>query len=380
MAILTPILTGGDGKPTYNLGIAETYSWVPIQNDQNRPMFARAGYITNLNDLTVSLTANDLNIGNIHISDPLDPSKEVNIVTSDGYNAMVVRTQDLESTIDDITIGDKTGLNFATVNPSNSALNVNVAHIPTVKISSVNISDANWLFQVGRGKITGATLKSFTGFCSAVDGSFQPIWENGVYTFLNSAQQLLLWSDSASDTNVSVFIDGLDSNYNPLSETLVLTNGTTGVTTVNSYYRINGINLTRTPMAAGNIRIGTSNKSIILGLISIGTDRSAITVYSVPAGNTFYLERVNAFCNYRVVSPGNDNTPVNAYYRSYTTKDGLTNIILQSPFYSSYTSTRISPRGYPEKTDCQWQCKADNGFTLAIGLQVEGILISNSAL
>ena len=57
MAVLTPVLTGGNGIPTYNLGMAETYSWIPIKNDQSRPMYARAGYITNLSDLQISLSA-----------------------------------------------------------------------------------------------------------------------------------------------------------------------------------------------------------------------------------------------------------------------------------------------------------------------------------
>ena len=47
MALLTPSLTGGNGTPTYNVGMADTWSWVPIQNDQNRNFFARAVYVVN---------------------------------------------------------------------------------------------------------------------------------------------------------------------------------------------------------------------------------------------------------------------------------------------------------------------------------------------
>jgi hypothetical protein len=413
MAVLTPVLTGGNGIPTYNIGMAETYSWIPIQNDQNRQMYARAGYITNLKDLQISLSASNLNIGTVHLQDGQDGSL-ASVVQAGTKYALLVQNQDLISTIDSITIGDNKG-NLATVtasslnvyntnpvttvsatilnsgslsatiiNPQVEITNDTGNSIPVtgiVQISSVNISDANWLFQVGRGKIAGATLKSFTGYCSAVGGTFQPIWEYSIYTFLTSAQQLRLWSKSNSDTNVSVYIDGLDVNYNPINETLVLTNGTTGILTVNNYYRINGISLTRTPMAVGEIDLGTSDKTNILASIEVGTDRSSMTVYTVPNGYTFYLERVNAFCNYVINNQGNNNnSPVNACYRSYTTNNGLTTTILQSPFYSNYSSVRISPRSYSQKTDCQWQCKADTGFTLIVGLQVEGILISNSVL
>jgi hypothetical protein len=149
MAILTPILTGGNGTPTYNLGMAETYSWIPIDNNQNRPMFARANYITNLSDLTVSLTANELQIGPIHLTDPLDHARQANIIPAGGYNALVVQAQDLESTIDDITIGDKSGVNFATINAAKSALNVfttnstsavSVTNFPT-QLTAININN-----------------------------------------------------------------------------------------------------------------------------------------------------------------------------------------------------------------------------------------------
>jgi hypothetical protein len=140
MAILTPILTGGNGTPTYNPGLAETYSWVPIDNNQGRPMFAKLGYITNLGDIAVSLTANNLNIGNIHISDPLDTGLSVGVIpiTTVGnttVGAMYVHTQDFESTIDNITIGDSRG-NLTSV--TNSALNV----FNTNPVSAISVTNS----------------------------------------------------------------------------------------------------------------------------------------------------------------------------------------------------------------------------------------------
>ena len=70
MATLTPILTGTPGHPpSYNVGMAETFSWVPIDNDVNRPLFARASYITNLKDLSISLSASDIHIGGVELTD-----------------------------------------------------------------------------------------------------------------------------------------------------------------------------------------------------------------------------------------------------------------------------------------------------------------------
>jgi hypothetical protein len=44
---LTAALTD---PPTYNVGMAETYSWIPIEG-ASRPLFARASYIVNPDDL-----------------------------------------------------------------------------------------------------------------------------------------------------------------------------------------------------------------------------------------------------------------------------------------------------------------------------------------
>ena len=149
MAVLTPVLTGGNGIPTYNVGIAETYSWIPIQNDQNRPMYARAGYITNLKDLQISLSASNLNIGTVHLQDGQDGSL-ASVVQAGTKYALLVQNQDLVSTIDSITIGDNKG-NLATVTAS--SLNVNV--------TNVNALTANLATSINQ-VITNTFLNSIT--------------------------------------------------------------------------------------------------------------------------------------------------------------------------------------------------------------------------
>ena len=53
MATLNPILTATPGNPlTYNVGMAETFSWIPVENDADRPIYARASYLVNAADIT----------------------------------------------------------------------------------------------------------------------------------------------------------------------------------------------------------------------------------------------------------------------------------------------------------------------------------------
>lgn len=246
---------------------------------------------------------------------------------------------------------------------------------PWVVTGNVAVTDQGspWNLQVAQGLVPGVTGLSISGYGSNIGTSFQPAWEGGAYTFLNSAQQLRAWSDSASDTNVSILINGLDSSYNILNETVVITNGSTGVLTTNNFFRVNSISLTRMPQNVGNIRVGTSDKTNTLAFFDTGTDgsagRSQQTVYTVPAGYTFYLTQSNWYTN----QTGSQT----ALYRSWTRNPaGLVMIVLTFPMQQQYNSVKVVPRPYPEKTDIQWQVASSSGSS-RIGGQIEGYLIAN---
>ena len=139
MATLTPIITGTPGyPPSYNVGMAETFSWIPVENDANRPLFARAGYITNLSDLTITLSAAGVTIGAIELKDG-NSSRVADVeAIGGGYNALRVLTQDLESASDSVSIGDLSG-NTVGVNAALSALNVFVSNPGQSNSKSWNI-------------------------------------------------------------------------------------------------------------------------------------------------------------------------------------------------------------------------------------------------
>ncbi len=245
---------------------------------------------------------------------------------------------------------------------------------PEVRVTfGQTASNANWNLQVAMGNVTGVTGLSISGYNSAVGSTFVPLWHgNATYTYLNTATQLTVWSDSAGDTNVSVKIDGLDTNYLPITETIVLTNGLTGVVTTKSFFRVNSMSLTRTPMNVGVIHCGNAGKTQLLCAIEAGAGRSQQTIYTVPVGYTFFLTQSNWYTN----NTGNQTT----LYRSYTqSSTGVINIILTFPFPSEYNSTKVVPRPYPEKTDIQWQVASSTG-TNQVGGQIEGYLIDNTVI
>lgn len=230
-----------------------------------------------------------------------------------------------------------------------------------------------WEVQVARGKIAGVQGLSISGYQAEIPITWVPIWGlPTAYTYLPTAQQVRIWSNSSSDTNVHITITGLDASYNVISENVILTNNSTGVLSTQNFFRINSININALPMNVGTIYAGNSSKSITLATIEPGAGRSQMGIYTVPAGNTFYLTQVNVYTNQVGSQTG--------LYRSSTTNaNGVNNTILTFPFIDSYSSLKVVPRPYAEKTDIQWQAQSSQG-TSRVGFQVEGYLISNSAL
>lgn len=230
--------------------------------------------------------------------------------------------------------------------------------------------------QVARGQIPGHSLVNIFGYQAAVTITFHPVWENvAAYTFPSTAQNMLVYSTSASDTLCRIVVSGLDQNWKPITEAVILTNGTTGIQTVNTFLRINGVLATdfiyNNPV--GSIIVGNVAKTATYGKINAGIGKSQASIYSVPANHTFYLTRVDAYIN--ETGGGNNH----GTYRVAATDNinGTTYIVLQAPFGLRYEARRVVPFPYTQKTDLQWQIAAGTG-TIHAGIIIEGILIQDT--
>jgi len=231
--------------------------------------------------------------------------------------------------------------------------------------------------QVARGQISYHSLVNIFGYQAAVTtaGPY-PVWENvSAYTYPVAATTMLLSSASASDINVSVLINGLDANFNPISESLLLTNGTTGVSTTKQYLRINSMFVNggfTDPV--GVLSLTNAGKTVTYAKINVGVNRTQMAIYTVPAGYTFYLNRVDAFVN--EAGGGNNYSTYQVYTKNNVT--GQNYILLTTPFIGRYEARRVVPFPYTEKVDIQWQCSVGTS-TSPIGIVIEGILIQNDA-
>lgn len=225
--------------------------------------------------------------------------------------------------------------------------------------------------QVGRGQITGHSLVNIQGYNVAQPTGFRAVWElSASVAYVYPASAVAMSFDSTSSETLTLRVEGLDANYDIKTAIVTFAASTTGTVTsgTSTFFRINALQI------ISGTSVGTitaSNGGTVYAQINAGTGRSQASIYTVPNGYTFYLTRAQAFttnngsqyCTYRVYSQ--------------TISGGVTTptVVLSAPFTQAYSSTRIIPRGYPQKTDIQWQLSQSNPAPGSI--QLEGILIKN---
>lgn len=96
MASFNPIIAGTPGQPpNYSPSVAETFSWVPVNNSDSRPLYARAVYSVNRNSQQGQDGFDFVHVGKVFIKN---------------YNALqtVVATQIKSLTADNSYLGDGT--------------------------------------------------------------------------------------------------------------------------------------------------------------------------------------------------------------------------------------------------------------------------------
>lgn len=173
-------------------------------------------------------------------------------------------------------------------------------------ISSVTRGGAYEPFelQVSRGQIQGHRNVTVFGFNPDVDQTQVSVWPlQSLITFPSSAIQMKVSSTSANDTSAgtgarTVVVQGLDANYNEISETVTL-NGQTAVTTTASFLRINYAYVATAGSAnsaAGDIYIGTGTvtsgvPATVYDIIKLDYNTTITGSYTVPAGYTAYLSQ-----------------------------------------------------------------------------------------
>ena len=156
--------------------------------------------------------------------------------------------------------------------------------------------------QVARRQITWHETVFKFGLNLDVGTSFETIWTGStLYSYLAAASVLKISSASTDDAAAgtgaqTVYIGGLDANYNEINEIVTL-DGQTAVNTTKSYLRVFRMYVVTAGSggtAAGIIYAGTGTVTSgvpanIYGQILVGYNQTAMAFWTVPAGYTAYM-------------------------------------------------------------------------------------------
>jgi hypothetical protein len=235
-----------------------------------------------------------------------------------------------------------------------------------------------WELQVSRNQITWHSPLNLFGNTTALGSTaFGPLWEGltnagGAYVYPGSAVVMTLASSSASDTAVVIRVIGLGAGYVLQTEDVAL-NGTTGVLTTKSFLRINKME-TVSGNAVGNVT--AVNGAVTYAKITAGNGDTQMSLYTVPAGYTFYQTYYQADTNTSVTS--------GAYVklRTYTVDNaagGVIHALNQTAFVQQLSIPLSYPFAFPEKSDIQYQLLGAGGAGAVANIYVGGILIKNDA-
>ncbi len=240
--------------------------------------------------------------------------------------------------------------------------------------------------QIARRQIQGHKSLFKFGNNPDVNGSLETIWSgSSMYVYPTSAIQMKVSSANANDTALgtgarTVSVQGLDKEYNEISETVIL-NGQTPVLTINTFirvFRVFVITAGSTNTAQGIIYVGdgvvtAGVPAIVYAEIPLGENQTLMAIWTVPANYTLYVYRAT-------FSAASNNAaqyilgkfvikPFNSVFRNAADVTANSNIF-------SYDFE--IPLAISEKSDVEARAIALSGTNFYVTASFEGAYIKNS--
>lgn len=218
---------------------------------------------------------------------------------------------------------------------------------------------------IAKGESKDYSARNIFGYNSTVGTSYIPLWENNtVYTYPTQPLTMTVTSNVA-DNGVQVRIIGLDGDYNVITEVVTLA---VSVATTQQFFRINDV-VTISGNAANDITV--SNGGITYAKVRGGDGKNQASIYTVPAGHSLYLVRIDAFC----ATAAQNNRQI--FFRNLAClPNGVKLRVAETSFLETMHIQRQVPFRYNEKTDIEFQLHGSSGeqFVSVFG---EAILCKN---
>ena len=255
-------------------------------------------------------------------------------------------------------------------------------NVNTTGSTTPSSAEIDFYLAVAKGDFTGYSNVSKFGRNPNVKSiDYETLWDgSNLYPWPTAAETLSVVSDDADDTSAgtgarTVEIEGLDSSWNVLTETVTM-NGSTPVVTTGLFlrvYRVRVVTAGSTGLNEGTITCTNTTSSNVIGQISLGSSgfgQSLMAIYTVPAGKTAYLTNFD-------FSSGKDNEHT---FRLMTRDNTVTDAAWNTKEFASARGSfndfpKLSMQKYTEKSDLDLQAIASAASAASGGFEL--ILIDN---
>jgi hypothetical protein len=246
-------------------------------------------------------------------------------------------------------------------------------NVNTTGSTTPGSAEIDFYLAVAKGDFTGySNVSKFGRNPSVKSTDYETIWDgSNLYPWPTAAETLSVVSDDAR----TVEIEGLDSSWNVLTETVTM-NGLTPVVTTGLFlrvYRVRVVTAGSTGVNEGTITCTNTTSSNVIGQISLGSSgfgQSLMALYTVPAGKTAYL------INFDFSSSKDNEHTFRIMTRDNTVTDAAWNTKEFASARGGFNDFRKwAIQKYTEKTDLDFQAIASAASAASGGFEL--ILIDN---
>lgn len=201
------------------------------------------------------------------------------------------------------------------------------------------------------------------GYLPTATTAYKTVWDgDNVYTYPSSALTMTVASDETGDDGITIFIQGVDANYNEISETVTLDSSDSAgaVQTTQQFLRVYRAYNTSNTDLIGDVTV--SNGGTVYAKIFATSQQTLMAVYTIPAGYRGFLVTGNISVE--------KNQPVVAQLMIRRFGGVLRSAGVVSTFGVPFQRTWTLPPVLDEKTDIEIRAKAGATTSIAAGFEI----------
>lgn len=201
------------------------------------------------------------------------------------------------------------------------------------------------------------------GYLPTATTSFKTVWDgDNIYTYSSAATTMnVVSSVGATDDGKEITIEGLDANYDVITETVTLGGDSAGGTaTTQSFLRVYRAFVANGTSVTGTISI--QQDGVAYAKITPEHQQTLMAVYTIPRGKVGYLVSGNLSVE--------KNQPVVAKVMTRRVGGVLRTGGLVTSFGVPFQRVWQIPPVLPEKTDIEIRAKAGATTSIAAGFEI----------